>query len=598
MDSGISQAIAEGEQAIQAQPQGHSETMGNRKPRVNAGAFLEDAGEKIGGARKDIWRLRGLSVQDLDSMSQEEQFANTTKSNVWNPDWNALTTGGGMPVEVAAFLKLIYDRIAAKPSGGSEERRLYIRMLTLFKEHALKCRSKADVKAISQSSRDAIGFDAWRYQYDSEPYRLFFSVNKPGARRSPLSCSWSDERKVSALVAKGWPAKTVGDPAYLKGFKIHRGTGDGNWFISKDSKIVADHLDSEAACHAFLKTQWEKRGRKPERPHLENIIRTMPELVRISDISSQELIDEFAFRGAEFGVWEAQDERQKTVNMAFESLCDLAEVMGMSRKFASLNGRLALAFGARGGGNAIAHYEPLRKVINITKLRGAGSLAHEFGHAIDHWLGDKLKPSSIGRTSYVSELRQRDLVGSPLKSAVAELLESINRRLRTRDEHIKILEERIASETKLEASYQERLRILEEQGLQNSPESSRIREYLKACRGESRIRALSSEIEKAKAGDIPAVQQTTDYKRNAEVLGAYWSRPTELFARAFECAIYDAMKAQGYCSQYLVHSVEGGIFVPPIFEGDPYPSGGERLAINAKMAALFKAIKWSCPLNV
>ena len=291
-----------------------------------------------------------------------------------------------------------------------------------------------------------------------------------------------------------------------------------------------------------------------------------------------------------FGIWEAQDERQKTVNMAFEALCDLAEIMGMPRKFASLNGRLALAFGARGGGKAIAHYEPLRKVINITKLRGAGSLAHEFGHALDHWLGDKLKPSSIGRTSYASELRKQDLIGNPLKSTVAELLETINRRLRRCDEHIRMLEERIEREKKLEASYLERLKILESQDLQNSQEYSRIKDYLKTFCGEARICALSAEIAKAKAGDFPAVHQPTDYKRNAENLGAYWSRPTELFARAFECAIYDAMKAQGYCSHYLVHSVEGGIFVPPTFEGDPYPSGDERLAINAKFASLFHEI--------
>lgn len=301
MDNGIGQVIAEGELPVQTQGSVGLETIEKRNPR-NSGTHLEDAGEKIGGARKDLWRLRGLSVQDLDSMSQEEQFANTTKSNVWNPDWNALANGGGMPTDVAAFLKLIYDRIATKPAGGSEARRLYIRMLVLFKDYALKCRTKADVKAISQEIRNAIGFDACRYQYDSEPYRVFFSVNKPGARRSPLSCSWIDERKANELVSKGWPAKTAGAPAYLKGFKIHRGTADGSWFITKNHQIIADHLNSEADCHGFLKNQWEKRGRKPERPHLENIIRTMPELVRIGDISSQELIDEFAFRGAEFGI--------------------------------------------------------------------------------------------------------------------------------------------------------------------------------------------------------------------------------------------------------------------------------------------------------
>lgn len=52
--------------------------------------------------------------------------------------------------------------------------------------------------------------------------------------------------------------------------------------------------------------------------------------------------------------------------------------------------RLAIAFGSRGKGNALAHYEPSRAVINLTKMKGAGSLAHEFGHALDDMLGQRL----------------------------------------------------------------------------------------------------------------------------------------------------------------------------------------------------------------
>lgn len=47
---------------------------------------------------------------------------------------------------------------------------------------------------------------------------------------------------------------------------------------------------------------------------------------------------------------------------------------------------LAIAFGSRGVGGALAHYEPGRKVLNLTKMRGAGCLAHELGHAFDHYL--------------------------------------------------------------------------------------------------------------------------------------------------------------------------------------------------------------------
>ena len=62
----------------------------------------------------------------------------------------------------------------------------------------------------------------------------------------------------------------------------------------------------------------------------------------------------------------------------------------MSPKALSLNGELAIAFGARGHGGeeaAAAHYEPGHQVINMTKIKGAGSLAHEWFHALDHYLG-------------------------------------------------------------------------------------------------------------------------------------------------------------------------------------------------------------------
>ena len=50
-----------------------------------------------------------------------------------------------------------------------------------------------------------------------------------------------------------------------------------------------------------------------------------------------------------------------------------------------LNGNLAVSFGSRGNGNADAHYEPDMRIINITKTKGLGALAHEYFHALDHY---------------------------------------------------------------------------------------------------------------------------------------------------------------------------------------------------------------------
>ena len=116
---------------------------------------------------------------------------------------------------------------------------------------------------------------------------------------------------------------------------------------------------------------------------------------REGDATPQQFMDTFGFRGVEFGNWmrdakgKNQSERRQVLNHAFDGLLDLAEILGVPPRALSLNGELALAFGARGQGlsSAKAHYESDYGVINLTKMRGAGSLAHEWLHALDHYLG-------------------------------------------------------------------------------------------------------------------------------------------------------------------------------------------------------------------
>lgn len=109
---------------------------------------------------------------------------------------------------------------------------------------------------------------------------------------------------------------------------------------------------------------------------------------REGDAKDSDFSRVFGFRGVEFGNWNNQAERQELLNDAFDGLMDLAEVLNVPPEALSLNGELALAFGARGQGlsSAKAHYESNRVVINLTKMNGAGSLAHEWWHAFDHYL--------------------------------------------------------------------------------------------------------------------------------------------------------------------------------------------------------------------
>src|SRR3546814_18278383 len=70
--------------------------------------------------------------------------------------------------------------------------------------------------------------------------------------------------------------------------------------------------------------------------------------------------------------------------------------MGVPPASMSLDGSLAVAFGSRGSGKAAAHYEPGRRVVNVTRMSGAGSLAHEFAHALDHASGEANR-DDVGR---------------------------------------------------------------------------------------------------------------------------------------------------------------------------------------------------------
>lgn len=121
--------------------------------------------------------------------------------------------------------------------------------------------------------------------------------------------------------------------------------------------------------------------------------------------------------GVEFGNYVEQDKRQLDLNEAYDALMDLADVINVPPKALSLNGQLGLAFGARGKGGKNApkaHYEPFYTAINLTKSQGAGSLAHEWMHAVDNFFGDKHGKSTMmsdsgatmGAALGIEEMRQ------------------------------------------------------------------------------------------------------------------------------------------------------------------------------------------------
>jgi hypothetical protein len=117
----------------------------------------------------------------------------------------------------------------------------------------------------------------------------------------------------------------------------------------------------------------------------------------------------FGLRGVQWGNSVTDDERKHHIKKVAESLTDMTTALGIDPADVSLGGKLGLAIGARGVGGARAHYEPDSKVINLTRKNGAGSLAHEWGHAFDHFAG--------GESGFATQRRSRE--PSPLNRATA-----------------------------------------------------------------------------------------------------------------------------------------------------------------------------------
>lgn len=160
----------------------------------------------------------------------------------------------------------------------------------------------------------------------------------------------------------------------------------------KQVKVVSQQFASrdEAMTHMAQNAQKiieTKTGFGEEILAKPDIAKRVGPAVRPGDIAGEAFMKTLGMRGVEFGNW--QGDRQHVMNHAFDAFQDLGHVTGIDPRDLSLKSDLGIAFGARGHGlsSARAHYEPDYGAINLTKMEGAGALAHEWFHALDHMLG-------------------------------------------------------------------------------------------------------------------------------------------------------------------------------------------------------------------
>ena len=283
-----------------------------------------------------------------------------------------------------------------------------------------------------------------------------------------------------------------------------------------------------------------------------------------SVVTSERVERDFALQGTQYGDWMRETESDRIELSMYGSLLDLADLLGVPDRAVSFGGRLAFAFGARGSGSAAAHYEPLRKVINMTRTKGAGAVAHEWGHAFDHWLGDDGKQ---GRDAYVSVRGQPSVHGgAAVQTAIDALLDAMH------GADLKALEK---AYRKADAAWRDAWRAAPSSiDAASSPLVQAARDV--ADKASTRWREARRDGGKA-----------SNYATKSKKAGEYYARPWEMFARAFEAYAEDTLADDGRLSTYFVNGTRSASLA------SVYPAGAERTAINAAFKALLVAVRAS-----
>jgi hypothetical protein len=558
---------------------------------------INDAGRKVPGARKD--KNAALRASDLVGMSDEEVAKDARKDNVWpKPDYADLVASG-MPVEVAAALKVIRDKIPQTSTlkgtaTQRQSREAFVDMVSAARDELLACRSLQDVRGV---------YDRLKAVWSTrERQSAWFSVVR--GRTSPFHLMSADSIKAREFVAAGFPGDV--EP-WKKNLKV---LTQGNGVVVYQSGRYLGTFASREEAYDVLRVKFEaaaaKKADEPgvptSRPHLDFVTRSgLDEHRDGRDVSPEEFIEIFGFTSVEFGNWVPDAERQIMLNMAHDSLLDLAEVLGLDPLDLSLGGRLSAGFGSRGhGGRRAAEYQPSVAVFHFTRMNGAGSLAHEFAHALDHFLGLGTRvlsksgvPCGTGWTHSLPGRVSDALAhrGWQLATSFEDAFEAMKTARKTKADAIGAIEalvrqfERaIASQEKTRAKAQEEgaatvVRLVSRDIAENT---ERMQAQLK------RIEALKSQPDTFDFGSM----STSFYSEAVKLRGSY-SEPAELFARAFECFVFDEVAARDANSDYLVHGVEEDRYVGDEWRGNPYPVGEERDRINGLLRSM---IRYAAPV--
>lgn len=545
-----------------------------------AAETITDFGEKLEGAKKDTRSLREkLSDKEIDTA------AVPLSKSFPQPDYEKLAAAG-VPHEVLAFVAQLRAEIKAKPKRNVRSWAATVDAMRSFANDLLDgslsiddvvnemkvrgsyVKSIPDIIAIAKEVlpsqiKDLGGYKLERHHYtlyrDQENVFKWVVTNtegKAGEFRSSRGNESRFDTKDEALAFIKSQVTTIdADGKPLAKFDIWSIRGENGYWVGKklgtNKYIELKKFDSSREARDFIVSNNDELSELLKRKKQTGSERRAEQNERVGKDYrrgvnvTQDLFNEtFGFRGVQFGTYVNNDKRQQDLNNAYDGLLDLADVLGIPPQAISLNGELGLAFGARGNGGkdaASAHYESKEVVINLTKANGAGSLAHEWWHALDNYFAKQ------------GELKSKD----------GEFITELNRPKR-----------------------KEIIRDGRRTIVDADPNDFGVRpEVYDAFK--NIVNVIKNETKLYERSNVLDGRKTVDY----------WTTTRELTARTFERFVIDELKTKGYESDYLASILPKDAWdsSEALFgnstESYPYPTDEEAAITNAAYSALFDTIE-------
>jgi hypothetical protein len=622
----------------------------------------DEFGKKIGGSKRDLWKNRNLCIEDLLDMNEREVETYVKKDNVWKkPDYEKMVKEDGVDREIVYYIKLVRDSLPTKPADSSEK---YINYISKIKEllETISCvaeiqsfypekfkpefivqKSSYTVTAkpayaglLTAKTLKAVKTDLVHIRRDMNKKEFCMTANQK-VLNSVYIYQYNDDCHITQMKGCNCLVYKSGYSSYYfyerNGEFADLDFKSGEWFVATKKGIVlkSSFLSKEEAEAWTLKVlsglnnvskQAKKNAKKKYVPEQLKTIRHTGSVFRKKSVTGDDYLKSFTFHGGEFGNWLNDNDRQYSLDYGYDAFYDLALALDIPSEAISMGGELSIAFGARGSGNAMAHYEPLRQVINLTKTKGAGSLAHEYGHAIDYIIGSKVNKNS-------KSLLQTYMFGSipEVKKLVDTMLYSeVNGDERKKhfekefQKYKEICFKWITSELSDDVSQEikdEAKSIADDMCREKGMSFDMVDgftcpvllDFLKSNSGTSKHKKTVIEACKAAsyaASRMKCLENNTSFKKNTRYYEnskkfaniyskdshGYWDSKEEMFARAFACYVEDKLAALDITDDYLCGHADTCVAYDDDMNIIPaYPQGEERKRINKAFDELITALK-------